>query len=249
MFLLACAVESYELPSQKEPVEQQEFSAALSFSTPTGFPTPENASYADCPIFAPVDQVGLEKNWERPGHGCYDLRVDWEWTTTSLGEGEHDGWKIFWTEEKGQSQDRNCDYLISWSRKIAWSCEEDGMHLVYEEWQHSVTSHGEHEEEERATEFPYHPLVVPRTLEVDTSWKMRGVSWPTQPDLPTVATDSYYEHIGRGFEEKETQAGVFDAFRMKMMTSENTYEYYWLEEELGLVIDLNGDEVIGVERP
>jgi hypothetical protein len=78
---------------------------------------------------------------------------------------------------------------------------------------------------------------------------MRGVSWPTQPDLPTVATDSYYEHIGRGFEEKETQAGVFDAFRMKMMTSENTYEYYWLEEELGLVIDLNGDEVIGVERP
>lgn len=230
-------------PSEGEDVGERQ--VTVSPVTDLNVPEPEIV-YAPCPVFSPYDQVGATFHWEQTG--LKHTGSVWRWDQEMLGEGEYNGLQVWLMSDQGYWYTDGGTYQYHWDRVRAFTCEDDGAHLVYEEGTELVVSHVS-ASTDYFTEFSNRPLLMPREVEVDTSWTVEGVTWPEYPDGRWIHDDSVREHIGRGEEEKETGMGTLMAYRMKMMLSDSTYTYYWPMAGVGMVVDHNGLAVESFTMP
>jgi hypothetical protein len=194
---------------------------------------------ASCPEFAPFDRVGTSIEY----YQRYDKR-NYYWTIRYTGNIGSEDFPVWEVAGSGYLTEANVDYLDQISIIQHYLCTEDGARLLSEDYHQTVTSHGYSNSDDVYTVWPARPLVMPKEVVVDTSWIVEGLTLPDKPFEPMQLDDSLREHIGRGYESKEIEAGTFSAFRQKMMLTEDTYDYYWSFPELGMLIFPAGAEVV-----
>ncbi|MCB9765723.1 MAG: putative metal-binding motif-containing protein [Alphaproteobacteria bacterium] len=190
-----------------------------------------------CSDFMPVDNVGMALDFYDSGSGGEYTRWDIDYT----GASTWDGYEVWLTVETG-TYVCDCDFFAQWTRTLAWTCEVDGVHLVYEDMESTINSHGISSTSETFTEYGGRPLVVPLTIESGTTWRVEGVRPQGGLYHSYPAQSGGVWHIQTTERDREVEAGTWYAHRIMTLDDSGNTDSYWIAEGVGIIRDIAGWE-------